>query len=105
MRPITLTMQAFGSYGRKTEIDFTKANRNLFLITGQIITGLCYTAGNILVVSQVTSDFFQIFIFSRIPAVKCIRFRGNLLSDGNVIIRTIADSTCFNKKNNTHLYK
>ena len=39
MRPITLTMQAFGSYGRKTEIDFTKANRNLFLITGDTGAG------------------------------------------------------------------
>ena len=39
MRPIKLTMQAFGSYGRKTEIDFTKANRNLFLITGDTGAG------------------------------------------------------------------
>ncbi|MBR1660857.1 MAG: hypothetical protein IJ694_01070 [Acidaminococcaceae bacterium] len=39
MRPVKLTMQAFGSYGRKTEIDFTKANRNLFLITGDTGAG------------------------------------------------------------------
>ena len=39
MRPIKLTMQAFGSYGRKAEIDFTKANRNLFLITGDTGAG------------------------------------------------------------------
>ncbi len=39
MRPIKLTMQAFGSYGRKTEIDFTKANRSLFLITGDTGAG------------------------------------------------------------------
>ena len=39
MRPIKLTLQAFGSYGRKTEIDFTKANRNLFLITGDTGAG------------------------------------------------------------------
>ena len=34
MRPIQLTMQAFGSYGKKTVIDFTKPDQNLFLITG-----------------------------------------------------------------------
>ena len=39
MRPIKLTMQAFGSYGKKTEIDFTRANRNLFLITGDTGAG------------------------------------------------------------------
>ena len=36
MRPITLTMQAFGSYGEKTVIDFQKATQNVFLITGKI---------------------------------------------------------------------
>ena len=39
MRPITLTMQAFGSYGKKTSIDFTKPNQNLFLITGDTGAG------------------------------------------------------------------
>ena len=34
MKPIQLTMQAFGSYGKKTVIDFTKPDQNLFLITG-----------------------------------------------------------------------
>lgn len=39
MRPITLTMQAFGSYGQKTTIDFTRPNQNLFLITGDTGAG------------------------------------------------------------------
>ena len=39
MRPIKLTMQAFGSYGKKTVIDFTRASRNLFLITGDTGAG------------------------------------------------------------------
>ncbi len=39
MRPIRLTMQAFGSYGRRTEIDFTKPVQNIFLITGDTGAG------------------------------------------------------------------
>ncbi len=39
MRPILLTMQAFGSYGKKTVIDFTKPDQNLFLITGDTGAG------------------------------------------------------------------
>lgn len=39
MKPIRLTMQAFGSYGEKTVIDFTKPNQRLFLITGDTGAG------------------------------------------------------------------
>lgn len=39
MRPRKLTMQAFGSYGKKTEIDFRVPNQNLFLITGDTGAG------------------------------------------------------------------
>lgn len=39
MKPIKLTMQAFGSYGNKTSIDFTAPNQNLFLITGDTGAG------------------------------------------------------------------
>ncbi|MCC2255067.1 SMC family ATPase [Ruminococcus sp. CLA-AA-H200] len=39
MRPLRLTMQAFGSYGQKTEINFEKTNQNLFLITGDTGAG------------------------------------------------------------------
>lgn len=39
MRPIQLTLQAFGSYGKKTVIDFTKPDQNLFLITGDTGAG------------------------------------------------------------------
>ncbi len=39
MRPLKLTMQAFGSYAEKTVIDFTKPNQNLFLITGDTGAG------------------------------------------------------------------
>lgn len=40
MRPLRLTMQAFGSYGRKaTLIDFTRPVQNLFLITGDTGAG------------------------------------------------------------------
>lgn len=39
MRPLQLTMQAFGSYGKKTVIDFTVSNQNLFLITGDTGAG------------------------------------------------------------------
>ncbi|MBQ7535375.1 MAG: AAA family ATPase [Stomatobaculum sp.] len=39
MRPVRLTMQAFGSYGRKTDVDFTITSQNLFLITGDTGAG------------------------------------------------------------------
>ncbi len=39
MKPLKLTMQAFGSYGKKTVIDFTEPNQNLFLITGDTGSG------------------------------------------------------------------
>lgn len=39
MRPIRLEMQAFGSYGEKTVIDFTKAKQGLFLISGDTGAG------------------------------------------------------------------
>lgn len=39
MKPIRLTMQAFGSYGQRTVIDFTKPVQNLFLITGDTGAG------------------------------------------------------------------
>ena len=34
MKPLRLKMQAFGSYGKETVIDFEKVNQNLFLISG-----------------------------------------------------------------------
>lgn len=39
MKPLKLTMQAFGSYGEKTIIDFTKPNQNLFLVAGNTGAG------------------------------------------------------------------
>ncbi len=39
MRPLKLTMQAFGSYGKKTAIDFTRPIQNLFLVTGDTGAG------------------------------------------------------------------
>lgn len=39
MRPQKLTMQAFGSYGKKTVIDFTRTNQNFFLIAGNTGAG------------------------------------------------------------------
>lgn len=39
MKPLVLTMQAFGSYGQKEVIDFRKTNQNLFLITGDTGAG------------------------------------------------------------------
>ena len=39
MRPLRLTMRAFGSYGRQTIIDFEQTNQNLFLITGDTGAG------------------------------------------------------------------
>ena len=39
MKPITLTIQAFGSYAQKITIDFTKPNQNLFLVTGDTGAG------------------------------------------------------------------
>lgn len=39
MRPIQLTIQAFGSYGQRAVIDFTKPTQNLFLVTGDTGAG------------------------------------------------------------------
>lgn len=39
MKPLTLTMSAFGSYGEPVVIDFTKADHGLFLITGDTGSG------------------------------------------------------------------
>lgn len=39
MRPLKLTMQAFGSYGRRTVIDFEVTNQNIFLISGDTGSG------------------------------------------------------------------
>ena len=39
MRPLRLTMEAFGSYGKRTVIDFEKPDQNLFLITGDTGAG------------------------------------------------------------------
>ena len=39
MRPITLEMTAFGSYGEKTTVDFTPFDGELFLITGDTGAG------------------------------------------------------------------
>ena len=39
MKPLKLKMQAFGSYGKETLIDFEKVNQNLFLITGDTGAG------------------------------------------------------------------
>ena len=39
MRPVKLTMEAFGSYGKKQVIDFTKSSQNLFLISGDTGSG------------------------------------------------------------------
>ncbi len=49
MKPIRLTMRAFGSYGKKTVIDFTGSRQNLFLVTGDtgagkttVFDAICY---------------------------------------------------------------
>lgn len=39
MRPVRLTMQAFGSYGQRTAIDFTEPRQQLFLISGDTGAG------------------------------------------------------------------
>ena len=39
MKPIRLVMEAFGSYGDRTTINFTQPNQNLFLITGDTGAG------------------------------------------------------------------
>ena len=39
MRPVKLTMQAFGSYGNLTKIDFSEPDQNLFLVTGDTGAG------------------------------------------------------------------
>lgn len=39
MKPVLLKMKAFGSYARETEVDFTKLNSGLFLITGDTGAG------------------------------------------------------------------
>lgn len=39
MKPLQLVMQAFGSYAKRTEVDFTKVEQNLFLVTGDTGAG------------------------------------------------------------------
>ncbi|MCR5202656.1 MAG: AAA family ATPase, partial [Lachnospiraceae bacterium] len=39
MRPIKLTMKAFGAYGNETVLDFNELKDNLFLITGDTGAG------------------------------------------------------------------
>ncbi len=39
MKPLKLTMQAFGSYGKRTQIDFEAPSQKLFLITGDTGAG------------------------------------------------------------------
>lgn len=39
MRPVKLTMEAFGSYGKRTVIDFDVPDQNIFLITGDTGAG------------------------------------------------------------------
>lgn len=39
MKPQKLTMQAFGSYGKKTKIDFSRLKQNLFLVSGDTGAG------------------------------------------------------------------
>ena len=39
MKPLKLTMSAFGSYGKEITIDFTKVDHGLFLITGDTGSG------------------------------------------------------------------
>ena len=39
MKPLRLTMQAFGSYGKQTVVDFERMNQKLFLITGDTGAG------------------------------------------------------------------
>ncbi len=39
MKPLKLVMQAFGSYGNRTEIDFERPVQNLFLVTGDTGAG------------------------------------------------------------------
>ncbi len=39
MRPLYIEMTAFGSYGKRTKIDFTNISQNLFLISGETGSG------------------------------------------------------------------
>lgn len=39
MKPLKIEMEAFGSYGKKTIIDFTKPQQNLFLVSGSTGSG------------------------------------------------------------------
>ena len=46
MKPLKLTMQAFGSYVTPGTIDFERTEQNLFLITGDTGAGICIVWGS-----------------------------------------------------------
>ena len=39
MKPVYLSIQAFGSYHKKCEVDFTQPRQNIFLVTGNTGSG------------------------------------------------------------------
>ena len=99
MKPLRLKMQAFGSYGKETTIDFEKVNQNLFLITGD--TGAGKTT-----ITNLLNRFYDIqdgkirydgININKIKKGDLRRSMGIVLQDTNLFTATVMENIRYGK--------